>query len=659
MDSMLEAYLYEANTLMDQLDGILINCEKAGSFDADSINEIFRIMHTIKGSSAMMQFDSLTTISHKIEDLFAFVRQNGIDKDYFKQLFDLTFKSSDFLRDEISRVENGEPLSNNIGPFEQEINDFLKLISSGQQGGAEQKKAAVGQSGGAGYSVKAFFDEAAQMENLRAYMLVDRISKVCSRFSYYPGDILDNPKAAEIIANEGFDLHFDSKEDLELAVQVISDFIYTKNYKIVESKQESNESGAKQETSQKQQAQPANAQSSPVKQDIISVKLSKLNDLMDIMGEIIITESMLKTIPRAEGTDMEQFDKSFRKLSKLTDDLQEIIMSLRMVPISSGFQRMNRIVRDMSRSLNKDVKLEIIGGDTEVDKTIVDSLADPLIHLVRNAMDHGIEPREERIAAGKPAQGTIRLAAASAGGEILITVEDDGRGLNREAILEKAKQEGRLTKPESEYTTNEIYEFILMPGFSTSQKVTEYSGRGVGMDVVKKNIAKVGGDVIIQSEKGKGTKFVFKIPLTLAILDGMEVSVGKSIFTIPINSIVHSFKPQKEDIIIDSANNEIVKVRESYYPILRLYKAYDIQTDITELEDGMLILIEAGQRPYCLFVDSLIGEQRVVVKSIPEYVKKFGVKNHGIAGFTILGDGSISIILDMARLGNNFGLIRR
>lgn len=647
MDSMLEAYLFEANTLMDQLDAILINCEKAGTFDSDSINEIFRIMHTIKGSSAMMQFESLSTISHKIEDLFAYVRENGIDDGHFKQLFDLMFKSSDFLRDEISRVENGEQLSNNIGPFEQEINDFLKLIS-----GATSKSAVTAKQGGSGkrgdakYTVKVFFDENAQMENLRAFMLVNEISECCNEFSCYPENIQNNPDAAEEIGKNGFNLFFNTKQDLDMAIQTIKDFIYTKNYTV----EENTKSDKKPKAGQNTQAVST---SGSVKHNLINVNLTKLDDLMDLMGEIIITESMLKTIPSAEHTDMDQFNKSFRKLSKLTDDIQEIIMSLRMVPVSSVFQRMNRIVRDMSRSLDKDVRLELSGEETEVDKTIVDNLADPLMHLVRNAMDHGIETKAERLAAGKPEQGVVRLTASSAGGEILITVEDDGKGLDQYSILEKAKAKGMLTKPESEYTTAEIHEFILMPGFSTNQQVTEYSGRGVGMDVVKKNIAKVGGDVFIESQQGQGTKFIFKIPLTLSILDGMEVSVGKSIFTIPINNMVQSFKPQKEDIIIDTSNNEIVRVRDNYYPVLRLYSAFDIPTEVTDIEDGILILVDAGSSPYCLFVDSLIGEQRVVVKSIPEYFKKFGVKKHGVSGFTILGDGSISIILDMARLRKN------
>ena len=276
----------------------------------------------------------------------------------------------------------------------------------------------------------------------------------------------------------------------------------------------------------------ANAQHAN-KQSLISVNLSKLDALNALVGEIVITESMVTSSPEIQGLKLDSFLKSTRQLRKLTDDLQDISMSLRMVSISGTFQKMNRIVRDMKKALNKDVRLTIIGEDTEIDKAIVDSIGDPIMHIVRNSMDHGIEiTKEERIAAGKDPQGEIILSASHTGSEVVITIQDDGQGMDPEKILAKARRNGLLTKPESEYSKKEILGMLMLPGFSTNEEVTEFSGRGVGMDVVKKNVESVGGTISITSEVGQGSCTTLKIPLTMAIVDGMELRVGKSIFKI-------------------------------------------------------------------------------------------------------------------------------
>ena len=363
---------------------------------------------------------------------------------------------------------------------------------------------------------------------------------------------------------------------------------------------------------------------------------------------------MVTAMPSGQNVSVDNnFTKASRQLRKLTDELQEVVMSIRMVPISGVFQKMNRIVRDMTKKLDKDVELKLIGEDTEVDKTIIDNIGDPLMHLVRNAMDHGIETKEERAVSGKPAKGTVTLSAQNTGGEILITVQDDGKGIDKTSVLQKAKRQGMLKKPESEYSTREIYAFLLMPGFSTNEVVTEFSGRGVGMDVVKKNVEKIGGDVSLVSEYGKGTKILFKIPLTLAIVNGMKVSVGGTVFTLPINNIKQSFKVSKESVHFDPDMHEIIMVRNQYYPVIRLHKVFGIQTEITDIESGIVILVETHEQAYCIFADTLLGEQQVVVKSLPIYLNKYDVKETGITGCAILGDGSISLILDILNLYND------
>jgi two-component system, chemotaxis family, sensor kinase CheA len=287
-----------------------------------------------------------------------------------------------------------------------------------------------------------------------------------------------------------------------------------------------------------------------------------------------------------------------------------------------------------------------------VDKTIVDSISDPIMHLVRNAMDHGIETKEERAKTSKPPKGTITLSAQNTGGEILITVSDDGAGIDRQAVLNKAQKKGLLTKPADEYTDHEVNQFILMPGFSTNDVVTEYSGRGVGMDVVKENVEKIGGEVMVESTPGQGTKVVFKIPLTLAIVNGMKISVGNTTFTIPIKNILQSFKTTDDNIMYDTEMREIIMVRGRYYPVVRLHKVYNLDTEVKDISNGIMILVGTNDNSYCIFADALLGEQQVVVKPIPAYLNQFKVKKKGIDGCAILGDGSISLILNIQNLYN-------
>ena len=676
MDSMLEAYLFEANELLEHLDEILLNCEKENNFDSDAINEIFRIMHTIKGSSAMMEFDSLATVSHKVEDLFFYVRENGLEEQYNEGLVDLVFRANDFLKAEIGKIENGEPLITDIGTFEQEINSFLKKISG--QGGAEEAPAKPSPAPAAPASaapaqdikggaetvpageypcgVRVYFDEEARMENLRAFMLVNTISETYTDFDYSPRDIQNNPATAEEVAQNGFLIRFRQEKELQGALKIIESFMYTRNYTVLEEAEPDKEArekkNAKKEPVKKRDDAPAaqNGHAS-AKQNLINVNLAKLDSLMDLMGEIVITESMVTSHFTEQQADIDNnFSKASRQLRKLTDELQEIVMSIRMVPIAGVFQKMNRIVRDMSKKLDKDVDLVLIGEETEVDKTIVDNIGDPLMHLVRNSVDHGIETKEERALTDKPQRGAVTLSAQNTGGEILITVQDDGKGIDRDAVLKKAKRQGLLTKAEEEYSDREIYGFLLMPGFSTNEVVTEYSGRGVGMDVVKKNVEKIGGDVTIDSEFGKGTKTVFKIPLTLAIVNGMKVTVGETVFTIPINNIRQSFKISSEDLVYDTNGNEIVMVRGRYYPIIRLHKLFGVPTEVTEVESGIVILVETHETACCLFADALLGEQQVVVKPMPAYLNQFDIKKTGLSGCAILGDGSISLILDIQNL---------
>lgn len=690
MDNILDTYLYESTSLLDQLDGMLIKDEKEGEFSSDDVNEIFRIMHTIKGSSAMMEFHSISTIAHHIEDLFFYIRDKGIDTlstEHKKELFDLMFKSEDYLRSEVEKVENGTPLTTDTEAFASEINGFLKTIS-----GAGNDKAAKSAESEASVPEEAaisamdialpedekascfyhiFLENGVGMENLRAYIIVSALSECGFQFRYYPQNLETDSSLCQDLIDNGFFLAFDNVDDARQAETAIKSQPHIGSYELIamEQKQEQEETSVSgnipAESNGKQTAKSAASSSAsntasntathaPVKQDLISVSLSKLGALNDIVGEIIITESMVTAAPELDSLTKENFDsfmKSARQLRKLTHDLQDISMSLRMVPVSGVFQKMNRIVRDMKQKLGKDVRLTIIGENTEVDKTIVDSIQDPIMHIVRNSMDHGIEESvDERIAAGKEPQGEIILSATHTSSEVIISVTDDGYGMDPEKLLKKAAERGILTKPESEYTEKEALGLIMLPGFSTNKAVTEFSGRGVGMDVVKKNVETVGGTVSIASKLGEGTTISLNIPLTLAIVDGMKLGVGKSVFTIPVANIKQSFKVTADQVIRDEYGHEMVECQENFYPVVRLHDFFHIDTEITSIEDGILIWVEAGDLSYCLLVDQLIGQQQVVVKPLPTYLNVFDLKSFGIGGCTILGDGNISLILDAISL---------
>lgn len=669
MEGMLETYLFETNSLLERLEEMLIDAEKAKDFNTDNVNEIFRIMHTVKGSSAMMEFNSLMTIAHNIEDLFFHIRENGIEQlnaEYKQELFDLMFRSTDYLRNEVEKVEHNQPLTTNIDQFTAQIKTFLNKISGNMISEVTGQTATPDSCTlNAPFLMQVFFEDGIGMENLRAYILTGSLTEAKLEFTFYPKDLEDSSHAADLIVEQGFYLGFTTENELKKAEQIVCQASSIRSYETIISREEiqvqppaANISAPQpsdsscQETVNASPAAPAvQSGSSSTKQSLISVNLAKLDSLMAIVGEIVITESMVTSSPELKGLKLDSFLKSSRQLRKLTDELQDIAMSLRMVPISGVFQKMNRIIRDMTRELKKDVKLEIIGEHTEVDKTIVDSINDPIMHIVRNAMDHGIETSaEDRLASGKPAHATITISAEHTGSEVIITIRDDGRGMNTKAILAKAAKNGLLTKPESEYSKREILSLLMLPGFSTNETVTEFSGRGVGMDVVKKNVESVGGTILLNSVEGEGSSVTLKIPLTLAIVDGMEVAVGGSIFTIPIANINQAFKVSAEDVFHDSEGNEIIQRMGCYYPVVRLHKLYNIEPRFTSIENGILLWVESGDKSYCLFLDELLGEQQVVVKPLPSYLYNFDIKNSGITGCTIMGDGNISIILDIVSL---------
>lgn len=703
-EPMLDMFVFETNQMLEQLEEILLQAEKRDSLDSRNINEIFRIMHTIKGSAGMMMFTPISTLAHAVEDLFFLIREKPEVMVDYPTVCDLVLRSADAIKALVVRIEENEPLTDGDNePLKEQLRELLGFMRS-QEGvpisppaqEADKKQFYISQyrqkpeTDNNRYHAVIRFDEGCEMENIRAYSLVFSLQEHCSELHHVPKDLIADETSAASIVADGLQLWFASEMSKEEAVACIEQALFVRQCSLelvdafpqefvspthdmpvgttlvksrpvilmpdqdddaLETVDDSpvfseysdvgkgNLSGVRQSDEREPAARAS-------KGSLLSVNIHKLDKLMDLVGEIVITESMVTRCPELAGLQLDAFHKSATQLRKLTDELQDIVMSIRMLPISATFQKMNRIVRDMGRQLGKEAELVIVGEETEVDKNLIDQLADPLMHLVRNAMDHGLETPEVRRAAGKPEKGRIMLEARNEGGEVWIQVRDDGRGLDRSRILQKAQEHGLTGKSEEELSDREIFNFILLPGFSTKENVSEFSGRGVGMDVVRENITGMGGSISIESQPGQCTTMIIRIPLTLAIIDGMLISVGDCSYIIPTMAIRESLRVESSKVIQDSDGNELMMLRGDCYPIVRLHRRFGVDPGTDVLENGIIIVIDHEGASLCLFADELLGEQHVVVKPLPSYFQQV----NGISGCTILGDGSISLILDVGGL---------
>jgi two-component system chemotaxis sensor kinase CheA len=672
-EPMLEMFMFETNQSMEQLEEILLNIESNSKITDDDINEIFRIMHTIKGSSSMMMFGNISKLTHSLEDLFYFIRENKVYSLDLTKLSDLVFSTIDFISLEISKIEKGEEPDGDEGSLTSQIKDYLNSLKEDNPTGEiilsedeNQHENFISKEGitenSIKYIAKIFFQEDCKMENMRAFTLLRDMEEYISDVSHIPEDLFDDNDASEKIAKEGFSISFVSEENYEKVFNLLKDGMFVElveleeieieDYKLSDS--EIKEDDLEEDASSGIKKNVNNSFSLNKNKNIISVNVQKMDMLMDLVGEIVITESMVTKNPELKNLELESFNKAARQLRKLNNELQDIVMSIRMIQIGPTFHKMHRIVRDMNKQLGKNTKLEISGEETEVDKNIIDTLGEPLMHLIRNSLDHGIESKEERIAKGKDERGLISLDAINTGGDVVISIQDDGKGLDRNKIIEKASKNNLLTKSPEDMSDKEVFSLIFLPGFSTKENITEYSGRGVGMDVVKRSIEKVGGNIQIESEMDEGTTISIKIPLTLAIIDGMKISVGESIFTVPTTTIKESFKARKEDLIKDASDNEMIMIRGDAYPVVRLHDVFNLKSETEDIMEGILVMVETEETSYCLFADEILGEQQVVVKPIPGYLRQYKVKDSGVAGCAILGNADISLILDISGIANEY-----
>jgi len=720
-EPMIEMYIYETMQLIDRLEHLVMETEQSESL-AFAIDEIFRIMHTIKGNSMMMLYENIAVVAHKLEDLFDLLRKDEKIVYDVGKITDLALEMIDFVKAEIEKLERGitpngdsEELTETIVRYTESIMFMSDAKAKAPESNIidEQQKFYLSPSrpeieevpvGGTSESINyykgaIFYDAGSGMENIRAFTFVHTIKDKLRAYYHMPKDVTNDPDAGDHIISNGFHIVFETELDHDNVSKIFESISFLDHYQLEDldmaqyqryitafenddkvtftesnllfsdetmaTEPETNEvetqvdtvkekvkdsviENIKKEIKPKQVvAQQENTEKAiQTKSAMISVDVHRVDKLMDLVGELVVSEATVTQNPEILKLQLESFEKAARQFRIIMNDLQDTVMSMRMVPLSLTFQKMNRIVRDMKKKINKDVELVIIGEHTEVDKNVIENINDPLMHIIRNSVDHGIETTEERIESGKNEKGTITLEARHSGGDVWIIVKDDGRGLDREKILDKCEEKNLLTKSRQEYSDREVFDMLFAPGFSTKDQVTEFSGRGVGLDVVAKNIKKVGGSVIISSELGIGSEFAIKIPLTLAIINGMMMKVGKTIFSVPIVSIRSSFIAKPGDITIDPDGREMVIVRGEAYPILRLHKWFNLETETTSLEDGILMMIEENGRTRVFFADAILGEQQLVVKSPPGYLDHVD----GMTGFALLGDGRISIILDPDQL---------
>ena len=665
-DPMFDVFIFETQQLLESLEETLLQSEKEKSLSGDHINEIFRVMHTIKGSASMMSFDNLAKLAHALEDMFDKIREGKTrtDTDALEGVFDLTLISLDNFKVEIDKLSAGMEADGEFNDLSDKIHKHLaNILDEDTHGEVEVSPTSLSANESSNsvdfdtpyYKIRILFEPECQMENMRAFGVVNAISPLCDKIITKPED-LSEAAASEEIINNGFIMYIQSGENPDVIRSMLDSVMFLQNSSLIPLTADSDELPEEirpKAVAQRDEEIAAVDKPAPTiaaTQNFISVNVNKLDMLMNLMGEIVTTESMVTKNPEVANLHIDSFERSSQELRKLINELQEIVMSIRMLPVSNAFQKMHRLVRDVSKKVGKEVELILIGEETEVDKNIIDTLSDPLMHLIRNAVDHGIETPDVRALNGKTTTGRITLEARNAGGDVIILVTDDGKGLDRDVLIKKATEKGLNSKPEHEISDKEAYNMIFLAGFSTNTEVTEFSGRGVGMDVVRRNIDKVGGTILVDSTPGKGMTVQIRIPLTLAIIDGMKLRVGNLVFIAPMLSIQESFKPNDGDIFLDPDGSEMIMIRGEVYPVLRLYRIFNIAPDYENLDDGILIMISTDVTTFCLFVDELIGEQQAVIKPLPDYIQKHNTGLHGIGGCAVLGDGSISLIIDINSL---------
>jgi len=661
-----DAFFEESFEALDSMESALLKLN-VGSPEPELINTIFRTAHSIKGGSATFGFTEVASFTHTLETLLDELRGNRMQVS--KSIMDLLLKTVDVVRDMLRAVQTKVPVdAQRIADlqFDLEVAIINKpsadapapVTSAPSATSVSSKAEAAGSGAGKSWTIsfKPYpqlfahgndplrmlreLSELGSMEVVAQYGQVPSLQDLDPESCFLSWDItLTSEVTRDVIAQvfdwaEG-DCHLDIVEqEASIAVEVVPTEEELAVNNVIPMK-----AAAKDAT-----AAPAEGNRQAVgDSSSIRVSIEKIDELMNTVGELVITQSMLGQLgTRLEGSTADELRSGLAQLERNVRELQESVMRVRMLPISFVFSRFPRMVRDLSNRLNKEIELKMTGEHTELDKTVLEKIGDPLIHLVRNSVDHGIEKPEVRKAAGKPAVGTVHLDAYHKGGNITIEVKDDGGGMNKDKILAKARDRG-LVNPNDVLTDEQIYDLIFVPGFSTADVTTDVSGRGVGMDVVRRNVKELGGSIEVKTELGKGSRFVITLPLTLAIVDGQSVAVGSETYIVPLTAIIESMQLKQSMVNLVAGRGEVFRFRDEYLPVVRLHQMFGVRPRATNLTEGLLMVVEGEGRRVGLFVDDLLGQQQVVIKSLETNYRRV----EGVSGATILGDGSVALILDI------------
>lgn len=698
-DQFISIFLNEANEIVEGLENDLVLLEDNKS-DSDLLNKIFRSAHTLKSSAGTVGFEVMSDLNHVAENLLEKVRSGKLDVtanmitvlleflDTIKIMLNNITEGNkendgittiDLLKSKIKSIADGNC---NTVAFEEKL-----LSASKSEEVKETKKAPVSDKADKNiFSVSMSFkpnifdngiDPLMFLKDLErlgkiTHLLVNKekipsISKMDDPYKCYTTFDVDietkstyeQLQSIFLFVIDDNDITIESKKEEKKYFEIFAETDredQEKKEKLASSKikEESEKKTEPIKENEPQKTEDSSQNKNNIKTAVpqvastVRVDTRKLDSMMNLVGELVIAQSRITQISSQFENGDHGIKEAVVSLDRITRQIQEEVMNIRMMPIGPIFSQFHRYVRDLSLELKKEIKLVIKGETTEIDKNMLEQLSDPLKHIIRNSIDHGIEKtKEERLERGKSEFGTITLSASHQEGHVIIEVSDDGNGLNKEKIYKKAIEKGLLSR-DNQYSDIEIYRTIFAPGFSTADNISDISGRGVGMDVVRVNVEKLKGRIDIKSEEGKGISIIIKLPLTLAIIEGITFSLGKEIYVMPMLSIVEQLKVKNSQVRPFEGKGEMVNIRGEYLPLIRLHKIFEVDTEVTNIENGIVVVAEAGYRKCAVFVDELLDQQQAVIKSLDSAF----VKHSGIAGGTILGDGKIALIIDIQGLIN-------
>jgi two-component system chemotaxis sensor kinase CheA len=653
-DPSLRLFFDEAAELLRDFEEGLLRLEQEPG-DSEVLNRVFRSAHTLKGNSGMLGFEAIARFTHVLESLLAKVRTGAIVAT--GPVITTLLGSADVIRDLLERArEHG---GGEVPGFGESLQALESLVDAGPGVASRWSRPSTRTENGAStvYQIRFRPPRDLLRRGLDPVRILDALEEV-GELEEVERDVRVLPSLADLDPEEaylGFACRLRTRQPrarVQACFEFVGDDDAVQIDPVVVAAGADPWNGAADEA----EAQPGGLAprrgaeggeaARTAEAATIRVPTEKVDRLINLVGELVITQSMVaRALADFTPDRLGELREAVAQMDRHARDLQERVMAVRMLPIRTVLGRFPRVVRDLALTRDKQVVVETTGEETELDKSVIELMSDPLTHLVRNAVDHGIETPEVRRRAGKPETGRLGLSAYQQGGNIFIEVADDGSGLDRDRILAKAIQ-ANLVAPDQPLSDDQVFALIFLPGFSTAEKVTEVSGRGVGLDVVKRNLEALGGSVSIKSERGRGTTFRIKLPLTLAILDGQSVRVGEHTYIVPLLSIIESVRPRSENLTRVFGTGEAITIRGEVLPVLRLHRVFEVPTTVEDPTEGLVVIVEHEGRKIALLVDELLGQQQVVIKSLETNFRKL----EGIAGATILGDGRVALIVDVPGL---------